>query len=83
MLLGGLVLRSRYAPKVLAYVQIAAGVAYVLDSLAHTLLANYTDCETLLITVAVPAIITEGWLGLWLLPRAGKRPGGGATPTGY
>ncbi|MGB3185752.1 MAG: DUF4386 domain-containing protein [Ornithinimicrobium sp.] len=76
ILLGGLVLRSRYAPKALAYVLIAAGAAYVLDTTAHTLLTNYTDYETLFITgVAVPAVIAEGWFGLWLLFRAGKRSG--------
>ncbi len=75
-LLGGLVLRSRYAPKALAYVLVAAGAAYMLDTIAHTLLANYTDYEALFITVvSVPAVIAEGWFGLWLLLRAGKRPG--------
>jgi len=73
ILLGGLVLQSRYAPKALGYVLVAAGAAYVIDTLAHTLLGNYTDYETLfVIIVAVPAVIAEGWFGLWLLLRAGK-----------
>ena len=75
ILVGGLVLQSRYAPKALGYLLIAAGAAYVIDTLAHTLLSNYTDYETLfIIIVAVPGVIAEGWFGLWLLLRAGKAP---------
>ncbi len=83
ILLGGLVLRSRYAPKALGYVLVAAGAAYMLDTIAHTVLPNYSDYESLFITaVSVPAVIAEGWFGLWLLLRAGKRPGVQvATPT--
>jgi len=74
MLLGYLVLTSSYAPKALGCLLIAAGVAYVTDTVAHSLLGNYNDYETLLITiVAVPSVIAEGWFGLWLLLRAGKR----------
>jgi hypothetical protein len=73
MILGGLVLQSRYAPKALGYALVAAGTAYVLDTVAHTALTNYADYETLfLIIVAVPSIVAEGWMGLWLLLRAGK-----------
>lgn len=75
ILLGGLVLQSRYAPKALGYVLIAAGAAYVSDTLAHTFLSNYNNYEGLFITiVSVPAVLAEGWFGLWLLLRAGKRP---------
>lgn len=82
--LGYLVLKSRYAPRPLGYVLIAAGAAYVIDTIAHTLLANYADYETAFITmVAVPAVIAEGWFGLWLLLRAGRaaacRAGGGSA----
>ena len=51
----------------------AAGVAYVADTVAHSLLANYDDYKTALTAmVAVPSVIAEGWFGLWLLLRAGK-----------
>lgn len=81
VLLGGLVLRSRYAPRALGYVLVAAGAAYLLDTMASTLLVNYTDYEPLFITVvSVPAVIAEGWFGLWLLLRAGKRSD--AQPSG-
>jgi hypothetical protein len=71
--LGYLVLRSRYAPRALGYLLIAAGAAYAIDTCAHTLLGNYTDYESAFIAmVAVPSIIAEGWFGLWLLLRAGR-----------
>lgn len=69
--LGFLVLKSRYAPRALGYILVAAGAAYVIDTGAHTLLGNYTDYETAFTTmVAVPSVIAEGWFGLWLLLRA-------------
>ncbi len=69
--LGFLVLESRYAPRALGYILVAAGAAYVIDTSAHTLLGNYTDYETAFTTmVAVPSVIAEGWFGLWLLLRA-------------
>jgi hypothetical protein len=73
MLLGYLVIRSGYAPKALGYMLIAAGTGYVIDTTANALLGNYNDYESLfLVIVAVPSIIGEGWLGLWLLLKAGK-----------
>lgn len=71
--LGYLIISSRYAPRLLGYVLIAAGLAYSVDTVAHTLLSDYDDYETsFTIMVAVPAVIAEGWFGLWLLLRAGK-----------
>jgi LuxR family maltose regulon positive regulatory protein len=58
---GVLVLQSRYAPRALGYLLIAAGAAYVTDTAANTLLGNYADYETLFIViVAVPSITAEG-----------------------
>ncbi len=73
VLLGALVLRSGLASRILGYVLITAGLAYVLDTVAHALLGNYSEYETLFVAiVAIPAVIAEGWFGLWLLFRAGK-----------
>lgn len=73
VVLGGLILHSHAAPRVLGYVLIVAGAAYVIDTAAHSLLGNYSDYETaFIIMVAVPSVIAEGWMGLWLLLRAGK-----------
>lgn len=85
-LLGLLVLRSGWAPRALGLFLIVAGVAYVADTTAHTLLADYADHEIAFTTmVAVPSVIAEGWFGLWLLFRAGRRtavPGRDVAPLG-
>ena len=73
ILLGYLVARSGYGPKVMGYLMMAAGTAYMVDTFAHSLLSNYADYAGLLLAVvAVPSIIAEGWFGLWLLVRGGK-----------
>lgn len=73
VLLGLLLLKSEQAPGVLGYVLAVAGAAYVTDTLAHTLLSNYDDYESLFIAiVAIPAVIAEGWMALWLLVRGGR-----------
>ncbi|MBX3286884.1 MAG: DUF4386 family protein [Actinobacteria bacterium] len=71
--LGALLLRSRRGPRALAVLLVVAGVAYVLDTLAHLLLGNYEQySSTFLAVVAVPSVVAEGWFGLWLLTRAGR-----------
>ena len=73
MLLGYLILKSGYTSRALAYVLMVAGAAYMVDTVAYALLANYVDYENgFLVMVAVPSVIGELWLGLWLLLRAGK-----------
>lgn len=68
VIVGYLLIRSGYVSKVLGYLLIAAGVAYGLDTVANTLLSNYSDYSSLFQTVVViPSVIGEGWLGLWLL----------------
>jgi hypothetical protein len=68
VLLVTLVMRSGWATRALEYVLIVAGLAYITDTVAHSLLSNYADYETLFLAiVAVPSIIAEGWFGLWLL----------------
>ena len=68
VLLGWLIVRSGLASKVLGYVLIVAGIAYVLDTAAHGLLSDYESVASVfLVAVAVPSMVGEGWLGLWLL----------------
>lgn len=68
VMLGVLVVRSGLVARALGYVLILAGVAYVLDTLAHGMLADYEAVAgVFLIVVALPSMIGEGWLGLWLL----------------
>ncbi|MGA9596217.1 MAG: DUF4386 domain-containing protein [Acidimicrobiia bacterium] len=69
VIIGYLVNRSGYTSRVLGWLLVAAGVAYILDTTARTLLGNYADFENLfLAVVAIPSMVGEGWLGLWLLP---------------
>jgi Domain of unknown function (DUF4386) len=68
VLLGWLLVRSHAAPRLLGYVLMVAGAAYVADTTAHTLLSNYVDHETVFLAiVAIPSVIAEGWMALWLL----------------
>ncbi len=68
VLLGWLIIRSGFASRFLGVVLMAAGVAYSVDTVAHFVLANYQDFEGLFqAAVAIPSMIGEGWLGLWLL----------------
>jgi hypothetical protein len=72
--LGYLIVKSGYTSRILGYVLMVAGAAYVIDTAAYALIADYADYENaFLFMVAVPAVIGELWLGLWLLLRAGKR----------
>ncbi|MGA7098585.1 MAG: DUF4386 domain-containing protein [Acidimicrobiia bacterium] len=67
-MLGVLISRSGLVAKALGYVLFAAGMAYVLDTLARGMLADYEAVAgVFLVAVAVPSMIGEGWLGLWLL----------------
>lgn len=55
-------------------VLIAAGAAYVVDTVAHTAVADYDSvAAVMLAVVALPSVLGEGWFGLWLLTRAGRR----------
>ena len=73
VVLGRLVVRSSETPRTLGWLLVIAGVAYATDTLAHLVLANYETVATpMLILVAVPSVVAEGWLGLWLLLRGGR-----------
>lgn len=73
--LGIVLLRSGSGPKGLGSILLVAGAAYLLDTAAHTLLVDYADyAAAFTAMVAVPAVIAEGWFGLWLLLRAGRTP---------
>lgn len=68
VLLGWLIVRSELVSKILGYVLIVAGIAYVLDTVARGGLAGYQSvADVFLVAVAVPSMIGEAWLGLWLL----------------
>jgi Domain of unknown function (DUF4386) len=71
IVLGFLVDRSTRTPRRLGLLMMVAGLAYIVDTTAHAVLANYADhADTFLMMVAVPSVVAEGWFGLWLLTRA-------------
>jgi hypothetical protein len=66
--LGFLVVKSGYLPKILGALLIVAGVGYLIDSFASLLLPNYGDFETIFaVVVFLPAFIGELSMALWLL----------------
>lgn len=68
ILLGVLVVRSGLITRVLGYMLMIAGAAYVADTVAHAVVFDYESVAGLMLAiVAIPSMIGEGWLGLWLL----------------
>ncbi len=83
VLLGTLVLRSGAVARLLGWLLVAAGAAYAVDTVAHVVLADYEAVAgVMLAVVAVPSMLAEGWLGLWLLLRAGRDRTAGGTAVG-
>lgn len=84
ILLGRIIISSGTAPALLGWTLMIAGAAYLADTFAHILLANYQGVADLfLIIVAVPSVLGELALTIWLLARAGRtRPHPPTTPTG-
>ncbi|MGB7448155.1 MAG: DUF4386 domain-containing protein [Ornithinimicrobium sp.] len=79
-----LLLLKAHGPRWIAWLLFAAGAAYILDTVAHVLLADYEAyADVFLAIVAVPSVVGEmsfaGWL---LLVAAGRRtvPGALAGP---
>jgi hypothetical protein len=74
-LLGYLIFKSGYVPKILGVLLIIAGTGYLIDSFANFLLANYSEYKDIfLILVVVPGVIGELSFTFWLLLRGGKIP---------
>jgi len=68
LLLGYLVYRSGYMPRVIGVLLGIAALGYLADSFAHFLLPHYAEYAGMfLLMVAVPAVIAELSLSLWLL----------------
>jgi len=74
IILGYLLFVSHWAPRALSIVMAIAGTAYVADTLAYSMLANYADhANVFLVLVAVPSVIGESAFAIWLLVRGGKQ----------
>ena len=65
--LGCLLYRSRYLPRVLGVLLVAAGVGYIADSLAGLLLADHGGLVSAVLLA--PAVVGELGLTAWLLLR--------------
>ncbi len=73
LVLGYLIFKSGYIPRILGALLVAASFGYVIDSFAHFLLPNYSDYKTpFLLLVAVPAFIGELSFTFWLLFKGVK-----------
>lgn len=68
-----LIIRTGHAPKWIGFFLLLAAFGYLADSLAQYLLPTYADYETIfLMLVAIPGILGEVALSLWLLFKGGK-----------
>jgi hypothetical protein len=73
--LGYLIFKSDYIPRILGVLLIVASLGYLIDSFASFLSSNYANNEALFfLFVAVPAIIAELSLTLWLIFKGAKIP---------
>jgi hypothetical protein len=73
ILLGYLVLASRWTVPALGSVLMAAGAAYIIDTLARAVISDYADVENLFLAiVALLSVIGEMWFTVWLLAKGGR-----------
>lgn len=74
-ILGYLIFKSGYFPKILGVLLIVASAGYLIDSFANFLLPNYESYESIFLAVVfVPAFIAELSLCLWLLVKGAEIP---------
>ena len=72
-LLGYLVVKSGFIPRLLGILLLVASAGYIVDGFANVLLVNYADYELILgLFVFVPAVIAELSFALWLLLKGAK-----------
>jgi len=73
--LGYLIYKSDYIPRILGILLIMASAGYLTDSFAKFLLSEYRNYETLFaLVVFLPAFIAELSLCLWLIIKGAKIP---------
>ena len=71
--IGYLIFKSGYMPRFLGVLLIISSFGYLVDSFAQFLLSNYNRYESIfMLIVAVPGVIAELSLCLWLLIKGGK-----------
>ena len=75
LILGYLVFKSGYFPRILGLLLIAASLGYLVDGLAKVLLPNYGEYQAIFdLLVFTPAFIAELTLCLWLLVKGVNIP---------
>ena len=73
VLLGYLVYKSGFFPKILGALLMLASIGYLVDSFAHVLLHDYADyAPVLMIVVFVPAFVAEMSFTIYLLTKGVK-----------
>jgi hypothetical protein len=73
--LGYLISKSGYIPRILGVLLIVASLAYLIDSFANFLLPNYANYAAIfLLVVVVPSVIAELSFTFWLLFKGAKIP---------
>jgi hypothetical protein len=71
--LGYLIFKSDYIPKIIGLFLIVAAAGYLTDSFANFLMPNYADYKDIfLLIVIIPGIIGELSLTFWLLLKSGQ-----------
>jgi len=72
---GSILVRSTAVPRILGWILMVSGTAYIADTIARIVLADYASVAgVFLIIVMIPSILAEGWFGLWLLIKGGRKP---------
>lgn len=75
LVIGYLVLKSEFMPRLIGILLIVAGAGYLVDNFAKIMLLNYADFETIFILiVAIPGALAELALALWLIFKGKKIP---------
>ena len=76
-LLGYLVLKSDYIPRILGVLLIISSLAYLIENSVRLVYPHYEDYQAIIsMVVFLPAFIGEFTFMLWLLVRGGKTPSG-------
>ncbi|MES2555044.1 MAG: DUF4386 domain-containing protein [Bacteroidota bacterium] len=74
LLLGYLAVKSGFIPKVIGVLLLIAGIAYFGSNLAKLVMPDYGTYEALFTAVvAIPSVIGELSLAIWLLAKGGKK----------
>ncbi|HKK12498.1 MAG TPA: DUF4386 domain-containing protein [Flavobacteriaceae bacterium] len=61
-------------PKFIAFFLVIAGIMYMIDTVAHFLLPEYAMYSSIFLAlVAIPSIVGEMSLAIWLIAKGGKK----------